>query len=378
MFNLSDEDKKWISDVWEKTEKKISSVVDRTGEKIPYTTKDGVFDDRGEKQISWWTNGFWPGLMLIMYEATGNEKYLQISRRCMDRMDKAFENCTELHHDVGFMWNISSGADYRLTGDKKQRNRFLIAANILAGRYNPNGKFIRAWNISRDFAGLVIIDCMMNLPLLYRASEDLDDNRFADIAMNHANTTMKYHVRADGSVHHQVRYDLNDGTFLSSHTGQGYGGYPLSSWSRGQAWALYGFVLSYKYTKNEEYLNTAKNIAHYFISNIAQTNWLSLCDFRSPKAPLVYDSTAGVCAACGLIELAKNVDEIEKHLYLNAAISILKATESKFCDFSENEDSIVQMGTEEYGKGEHMPIIYGDFFFVEALNKLMGRGDFVW
>lgn len=377
---LSENSKKWVDETWKKFEEKISVVADRTGDKIPYTTVDGRFDDRGEKEIDWWTNGFWPALMVLMYDATKDEKYLKIARSNMDRMDKCFLNSEVLHHDVGFMWNISSGADYRLTGDKKQYNRFLTAANFLMGRYNMNGKFIRAWNNwgNERHDGWAIIDCMMNIPILYRASVETKDERFKMVAMSHADTTMQYHVRQDGSCHHIVEYDYINGGYITNHTGQGYDGYQLSSWSRGQAWALYGFILSYVHTKKQEYLDTAKRVAHYFISNAALAGWLPLCDFRAPEEPVLYDSTAGACAACGLIEIAKNVDEYEQKLYLDAAIKILKAMDEKFCDYDMNTDCILRMGTEAYSHGRHMDIIYGDFFFAEALHKLRGFGDFIW
>ena len=382
MITLNENDKKWVQDTWKKFSDKISVVADRTGDKIPYTTIDGVFDDKKETQIEDWTNGFWPGLMILMYDATGDEKYLKIARKNMDEMDRVFSDFDMLHHDVGFMWNISSSADFRLTGDKKQRNRFLMAASLLLSRYNINGKYIRAWNDwdpGDSNAGWAIIDCMMNIPILYRAAKETGDLRFKMAAENHADTTMNNHIRPDGSCHHIVEYDAVDGNgFIRNYTGQGYKGYPLSSWSRGQAWALYGFALSYTHIKKQEHLDAAKRVAHYFIANVAQTNWLPLADFRAPEEPVMYDSTAGACAACGLIEIANAVDEHEKKLYLNAAISILKALDENFCDYDLNTDAILTMGTEAYGRGVHKTIISGDFFFVEALRKLEGFADFVW
>lgn len=381
-MKISETDKKWVEETWKKFENKISAVADRTGDKIPYTTKDGRFDDRAEKEIDWWTNGFWPGLMVLMYEATKDEKYLEIERRAMKKLDKALSMPELIHHDVGFMWNISSGADWRLTGDTEQYHRLLTAANSLMGRYNLNGKFIRAWNNWGDddsTKGWAIIDCMMNIPMLYRVSEAMGDDRYKMIAMSHADTTMQYHVRPDGSCHHIVEYDpINGEGFITNHTGQGFDGYKLSSWSRGQAWAVYGFALSYSHTKKQEYLDTAKKAAHYFISNLAISDWLPLCDFRSPDEPVIYDSTAGACAACGLIEIANNVDPYEQKLYLKAALNILKAMDKSFCDYGDDTDYVLGMGTEQYKCGHHMSIIYGDFFFAEALHKLRGFENNIW
>lgn len=380
MIELTNEEKNKIENIWTKFADKMSVITDKTGEKIPYTTVNGVHDDKYAENPAAWTNGFWPALMVLMYDATKEEKYLKTARLAMDKMDSVLFNYDVLHHDVGFMWNISSGADYRLTGDKKQRNRFLLAANHLMGRYNADGGFIRAWNDGdEDVRGWAIIDCMMNIPILYRASEETKDDRFKMVAIRHADKTMKYHIRADGSCNHIVEYDPIDGGFIRSIPGQGYKDNPLSSWSRGQAWGLYGFALSYFHTKNQDYLDAAKRIAHYFIANVAQSGWVPKCDFRSPSEPVIYDTTAAVCAICGLIEIAENVDSFEERLYIDAALSILNTITEKFCDFSNEEESVLQMGTEAYYIGKrHLPIIYGDFFYAEALHKLRGFKNIIW
>jgi len=195
---------------------------------------------------------------------------------------------------------------------------------------------------------------------------------------------MRDHVRADGSVNHIVVHDTeNPDTVLGTKSGQGYA--VGSTWSRGAAWALYGFILSYIHTKEERYLDTAKKVAHYFITNVMATDWLPLCDFRSPAEPLIYDSTAGAIAACGLIEIAKNVPEFEKDIYLSAAIKMLKAMEANWCNWSADEDAVLMMGTERWlpdakdgERGQHIPIIYGDFFFAEAILKLTGSDFLPW
>lgn len=371
-------DKNFVDKCWEKLDNKLSITAVSSYDKLPYTTINGVHDDKKESDIGWWTNGFWPALMMLMYVGTKKEQYLKTCRNGMDIMDKALMDYDALHHDVGFMWNISSGMDYRVTGDTKQRNRFLVAANHLMGRFNHDAEFIRAWNDWGNPAhrGWAIIDCMMNIPLLYRATEEIKDNRYAMVANVHADKTMKYHIRPDGSCNHINEYNPLTGEFVKAHGGQGYD--DNSSWSRGQAWALYGFALAYRYTKNEEYLNTAKRVAHYFISCCQKTDWLPLCDFRQPAEPVLYDTTASACAACGLLEIADYVDENEKSLYTDAAFNMLVALE-KECDWSEEEESILQKGTEAYNRGHHMPIIYGDYFFAEAIYRLKGfNTDILW
>jgi unsaturated chondroitin disaccharide hydrolase len=161
--------------------------------------------------------------------------------------------------------------------------------------------------------------------------------------------------------------------------GQGYSA--DSAWSRGQAWALYGFALSYRHTGNLKYLNAAKRAAHFFLANVSQTGWIPLADFRAPEEPVCRDTTAGVCAACGLLELADSVGELERPLYYRGAVTILEATDKMFCNWDASYDSIVQNGTGSYHDKKfsyQVPIIYGDYFFLESVLRLLGKGEFFW
>ncbi len=377
------ENSEWINETFAKLDKKLSRTAISARYKIPYTTKDGVYDDHSKNPLNW-INGFWGGLMWLMYNETKNEDYKITALESEKIEDEAFKNMEGFYHDVGFMWHIMAGANYRITGDKAARNKNLLCAMTLMSRYNVGGEdgdFIRAWNSwgpkADDTSGWTIIDCMMNVPLLYWASREIGDERFAKIGKRFADMAMRDHVRPDGSINHIVNHDLVTGKTLESRGGQGYG--EGSCWSRGDAWALYGFILSYIHTKEERYLDTAKKVAQYFISNVASTDWLPRLDFRQPEDPELYDSTAGAIAACGMIEIAKNVPEHEKRMYITAAVKMLKAMEANWCDWSETEESILQMGSEAYhSKGIHKPIIYGDYFFTEAILKLKGSDFLPW
>ncbi len=369
----------WIEQTWEKIDQKLAKVAIRNASKLPYTTVNGTYDDYTIKDVNWWTNGFWPGMMWLMYIGTQKELYKEVAENGEILLDKALENYEALHHDVGFMWHISSGVNYRVTGNKQSKVRNMFAANVLAGRFNLKGQYIKAWDDwgGESHIGWSIIDCMMNISLLYWASKESNDPRFSYIAEAHADMTKKDHVREDGSVKHIVIHDVTGKGIIGEERGQGYE--EGSSWSRGQAWALYGFALSYIHTGKQEYLDTAKKIAHYFIAAICE-DWLPKCDFRSPQEPIIIDSTAGAIAACGLIEIANSVGEFEKSLYNNGAIKILKALEQHCCNWQDDEDSILQRGTERYHSehGRHIPIIYGDYYFVEAFYKLMGNKLLFW
>ncbi len=373
-------DKTWLDNIWEKLDKKLSRVAVEKRGTLPYTTRSGkIYDDKNKDDVSWWTNGFWPGMMWLMYDATKNEEYRKTAEDAEKLLDGALRDYSGLHHDVGFMWHISSGANYRLTGNRESYVRNMYAANVLASRFNLEGGYIRAWNgdseVGNRVKGYAIIDCMMNIPLLYWASREIDDDRYKAIAMAHADKTIKHHVRPDGSVNHIVNYDPKTGEVVETLGGQGYG--VGSSWSRGQSWGVYGFTLSYIHTGQVRYLDTAKKIANYFIAACC-SDYLPRCDFRSPQKPVLYDATAGLIAACGLIELSRVVGEYEKNMYFDAAQRLIKAIVDKFADWSDDSDAIITHCSENYNANEHLTLVYADFFLAEALNKLKGFNTFLW
>ena len=359
-------------DVWDRLTRKMPVAL-RKAEGlsfIPYTTSGGAWQPGPFDGICWWTNGFWPAEMWQMYLHTGEAAYRAEAERAEEMLDAAFDEFDHLHHDVGFMWLISSGVNFRLTGNDASRRRTLRAANMLAGRFNPAG-FIRAWN--DDKTGWAIIDCMMNLNLLYWASEYTGDPRFRKIAMAHADTALRTFLREDGSVEHIVCFDPETGAVADKLAGQGCA--RGSAWSRGQAWGLYGFTLSYLHTGKAEYLAAARKIADFFTACVAKTGYVPLCDFRQKEDDL-FDSCAGSVAACGLIELARAA---EAERYLEDAVRILKALDQRCADWSEAEPAILQKCTGSYGSNDHhISMVYADYFFVEAMAKLSGEPLRFW
>lgn len=382
---LNKEDALWLDAIVKKVYEKMDWVSEKSKNKIPYTTIDGTHDDyndstlesRINEGINWWTNGFWGGMLWLMYHDSGNEKYEELARVSEDKLDQCFQDYYGLHHDVGFMWLLTAIADYRLTGNPQSRKRGLHAASLLAGRFNPAGKFIRAWNDvgKEDARGWAIIDCMMNLALLYWASEETDDPRFKQIAMLHADTAMECFIRQDGSSEHIVEFDPFNGGVVKTYGGQGYAN--GSSWTRGQSWALYGFIISYIHTKKEAYLNTAKRVAHYFIANIPDNGIIPI-DFRQPEEDIWEDSSAAAIAACGLIEIARHVEENEKKLYLNAALKLLKTLDQNRSNWTKECDNILDHCSEAYHSRKHLSLIYADYFFMEAIFKLKENDIFLW
>ena len=378
------DEQKWAAEAAEKIRHKMHLVAERNRHKIPYTTQDGVFDDCSGDKICWWTNGFWGGMMWQLYHATKEEMYREIALENEEKLDANLMLAGGMDHDSGFRWLPTAVADYKVTGSKKAFNRGLLAANDMAGRFNPAGRFIRAWNDGGDGskAGWAIIDCMMNLPLLYWAWEETNDPRYLQIATLHADTALKYFIREDGSSNHIVAFDPATGEYVDTFGGQGYA--QGSSWTRGQAWALYGFILSYLHTKKESYLNTAKRVANYFISNIPE-NGLIPVDFRQPADCTLEDSTASAIASCGLLEIAKALEQkgelgtTESRIYQNAAIKLLTALYEQRCNWDDNCDNLLEKCTAAFHDETHeFSIIYGDYYFIEAVWKLTGEELFLW
>lgn len=368
----------WQKEVADKIKNKMATVASRSGHKIPYTTNDGVFDDWTEKNICWWTNGFWGGIMWQLYHATELEIYKSNAIDNELKLDRNLMDHQGMDHDSGFKWLTTAVANYRINGNKESWNRGMLAADNLAGRYNLAGKYIRAWNDNGDGdkAGWAIIDCMMNLPLLYWAYKETNDPRYLHVAKSHANTTLEHFVREDGSVKHIVEFNPMTGEYIRTHGGQGCD--ENSSWTRGQAWAIYGFVLSYTHTKEIKYLDCAKKIADYFIKNTPE-NGLIPVDFRQPSDCSLEDSTAAAIAACGMLEVAKEEKDEENNVYYETAIKLLKSLVKERCNWSEDSDYILEKCTAAFHDKDHeFSIIYGDYFFIEAIWKLIGEELFIW
>lgn len=370
--------KNWAEEVAGKIKEKEIEAVKRNTEKIPYVAENGVWDDCSSERIGWWTNGFWGGMMWQLYNATKEEIYRETAQQTEEKLDAALNNYWVMDHDSGFRWLLTSVAQYRLTGDKKSQNRALLAAANLAGRFNPEGNFIVAWNGNNDPRrnGWAIIDCLMNLPLLHWAYEQTGDPRYYHVAIKHADTAIKEFLRSDGSVKHIVEFDPVTGDVNRSYGGQGYA--KGSSWTRGQSWALYGFTLSFIHSQKERYLDAAERVADYFISCIPESGLIPV-DFYQPADCDWEDDIAACVAACGLIELSKVAKEWKKQTYLDAAVRMLKAIDEKSCDYDKNTDNLLIRCSAAYGDDRHnFPIVYGDYYYIEAIWKLTGEELFLW
>ena len=368
----------WVDSAFEAVCKKFkrgAKIAARQGI-IPYLGSDHEYLPSPYDGNSWWTGGFWPAIMWQLYKATGEACYMDEALRVEKLLTDELRPFMLLNHDVGFMYLLSCGAHDKIIGDAQAKADTLHAATLLAGRFNPTG-FIRAWP-QEERAGYAIIDCMMNLSLLYWATRETKDPRFEQIARIHSDTTIREFLREDGSSCHICVFDPNTGKVISRPAGQGY--CEGSSWSRGQSWALYGFTLGAINAGEQRYLDAARRCASYFIANIREDG-LTDSDFCQPKGEERIDNIAGACASCGLLELAELVDAQEGRTYRDAAMRMLKALHELCADYGDEKTGVLQKCTASYhddGAGRHVNILYGDYFFVEALCKLRGTDAKLW
>ncbi len=360
----------WAEETLGAIEKKLYKVAGRSRGIIPYTTVDGRFDDTSENSICWWTNGFFGGMMWQMHHYTGSELYRELAIDIEDKLDANLMIPDGMDHDSGFKWLPTAIIHHKLDGNEKSLRRGILAAENLAGRFNPSGSFIRAWNDSGDGskAGTAIIDCMMNLPLLYWATEVTNDPRFSQIATRHADMAMKHFIRENGSAIHIGVFDPDSGEFLRSDGGQGYA--EGSSWTRGQAWALYGFTLSALYTGEQKYLDTAKKVADNFILQMAKRPDMGIpIDFDQPFDCKREDSSAAAIAACGLLELGKYDEK-----YHEAALKLLEFLTENRLSLNENTDYLLWNCADSFWSNRYqMTLIYADYYLIEALLKLIDK-----
>lgn len=321
------------------------------------------------KEKGGWTGGFWPGQLWLASLAADDQSLAAAAAAAARRL--APRRTDTGTHDLGFLFFPSWVTAFRLTGDAAWRDGALTAANSLTKRFNPQGNFIRAWGPldSPVNAGRAIVDTMMNLDLLFWASAETRNGRFADIARRHATTTATHHVRDDGSTAHAFDFDPASGTPIGQSTRQGHS--PTSCWARGQAWAIYGFTTAYRRTTAEPFLGTARRVADWFLAHLP-ADAVPFWDFRSPDLPQnVRDSSAGAIAACGLLDLGRVTGEPR---YREGGLRILRALSRDYTTRGlPAHEAILLHGTGNKPRNDEVDVslVYGDSHVVEALMRLL-------
>lgn len=325
-------------------------------------------------EVKDWTSGFFPGSLWYLYEATGNAKWKSAARDYTARMAPAKFDKTQ--HDLGFMLGASYGNGYRLTKDPSYRDALLAGATTLVTRFNPKVGSIQSWDLWKNstWAFPVIVDNMMNLELLTWATEASKEPRYREIAITHADTTLKNHFRPDHSSYHLVDYDPQTGAVRGKVTVQGNA--DASSWARGQAWGLYGYTMMYRETKKPEYLQQAHDIAAFFMNHprlpADKVPYWDFDDAAIPNAPR--DSSAAAIVASALLELARFSDKDQAQRYRGFAESQLRslASPAYLAAPGENGGFLLKHATghKPAGKEIDVPLNYADYYFLEALLRL--------
>ena len=319
----------------------------------------------------WWCSGFYPGSLLYIYEYTKDTAILKEAEKRLSILEK--EKHYTGNHDLGFMMFCSFGNAYRITKNPIYKPTIDTAAASLITRYRPAAKVIQSWNANKQWKGPVIIDNLMNLELLAWVSDHGGNPKYKEIAINHADVTMKNHFRPDYSSYHVVDYDMGTGKVLKRGTAQGAS--DESAWSRGQGWALYGYTLMYRFTKNYEYLNQAKHIAEFIINNPnLPVDGIPYWDFNATNIPNSYrDASAAAVIASALLELAQYSTKKEQRKYLTEAEKMMVSLSSDAyrAKLSENGGFILMHSTGALPlKSEiDVPLTYADYYFLEALMR---------
>ena len=333
-------------------------MLDREGE-LPKTYENGEIVTAN---IRWWTSGFFPGSLWLLYEHTGDGQLREYAEHFTSRLESLKDYRGT--HDLGFMVFCSYGNGYRLTGNEAYKNIINEASASLATRFNPTVGAIRSWNTGRkenpELDYIVIIDNMMNL-------EMLEWSGYSDIARRHADTTLKNHFREDNSSYHVVTYNELTGEVTDKRTAQGLA--DESAWARGQVWGLYGYTMMYRVTGEKRYLDQAVKIADYVIPRLPEDaipNW----DFDAEQQ--MKDSSAGSIMASALIELYGLTDN---ELYLTTAERQLRSlcSEAYLAPVGENGNFILRHGTGHLPAGTEVdvPLTYGDYYFIEAAMRYL-------
>lgn len=334
-----------------------------------------------------WTTGFWTGQIWLAYEWSMAEELKtagQIQAKSfLDRIDRKVEVD---HHDMGFLYTPSCVAAYKLVGDETAKEAAIKAADQLISRFQPVGEFIQAWGPMNQRENYrFIIDCLLNLPLLYWATEETGDQKYREIAEKHIHTAIANVIREDYSTWHTFFMNMETGEPDHGATCQGYK--DGSAWARGQAWGIYGCALAYRYTKRPEYIEDFKHVTGYFLDHLPSdlVPYWDLEFGEGSKEPR--DSSSASIAACGMLEMAKYLDESDAACYVSIAKKIMESVVEHYAvkDLQESNGLVLHSTYSKKSpyntctpEGVDECNIWGDYFYMEALTRLSKDWNPYW
>ncbi len=339
----------------------------------PMYTVGGKWNREGERWTHW-CEGFFPGILWLLYKHTGDESW----RTPAEQLSRALEprRFDRAVHDLGFLFLSTYLRWYHLTGEAHLRDVVIDAGRTLALRRQKGGYLA-------SFVGpqSLFIDVMMNVGVILWAARETGDEKLRDVAVEHCRTTARHLVRPDGGTAHEGIFDLDSGRFLRESTHQGWR--PESTWSRGLAWSLYGFTAAYRLSGEREFLDVARRNAAYYLRRTPPglvPHW----DYDLPEeAPHLWDSSAGAIAASGLWDLGEAVDDVAERTTYHTASRTIRETlcGGEFLARRPEWEGILMHGIYHYHKGLGVDesVAWGEHFFVEALVKAVaGRSDAAW
>lgn len=323
-----------------------------------------------------WNTGFWTGILWHAYQLTGDEKYKKVALGQIPGYYERIKNKIGVnHHDMGFVFIPSCVAAWKIAGSEMGREAAIMAADHLITRYHEKGKFIQAWgNVNDPESYRLIVDCLLNIPLLYWASETTGDKKYEEIAYNHFNTTIDVCCRADASTYHTYYFDPETGLPKRGVTAQGAS--DESAWARGQTWGIYGPMLTYIYKKNEKAMQVFKATSNYFLNHLPK-DYVAFWDLGftdgddEPR-----DSSSDAIAACGMIEGMKHMEESDplKPIYKSGVNHMMSSLIDNYLtkDIPESNGLLLHATySKPHKNGVDEMNIWGDYFYMEALHRLL-------
>lgn len=336
---------------------------------------------------NYWTTGFWTGEIWLAYEWSKDERLRKAADIQVESFLKRIDEKYEVdHHDMGFLYSLSCVAAYKLTGNPKGREAAIKAADQLITRYHPVGEFIQAWGpMDQPENYRLIIDCLLNLPLLYWATEETGDPKYREIAEKHIHTAIANVIREDYSTWHTFYFDMVTGAPDHGATCQGYR--DGSAWARGQAWGVYGCALAYRYTGEEKYIENFKHVTQYFLDHLPEDlvpYWdLEFTDGDDQPR----DSSSASIAACGMLEMAKYLNDEDAAFYTKIAKKLMKSIYDNYrVTDPKTSNGLVLHSTysnhSPYNTCDHKGVdecnSWGDYFYMEALTRLSKDWNPYW
>mgnify|MGYP002511042247 FL=1 len=348
-----------------------------------HSSVDNIYPVCGNTQ---WTCGFWPGEVWLAYERAHDEAFLQTGKAMVESFHRRIvKKIRVAHHDMGFLYTPACVAAYKLTGDRQAREAAILAADQLISRFQPKGEFIQAWGrMGAKMNYRFIIDCLLNLPLLYWAGNETGDGKYADIANRHTATCMANSFREDGSTFHTF-YMNKDGTPGYGRTCQGYR--DDSFWARGQAWGVYGSILSYRYTGDPAALDTFKRALAFYLTRLPEDLVPCWDMLFQPDSGEPRDSSSAAIVACGLLEAVRILPREESGEYEKLAREMVGSLAERYAvPELKVGTGLILHGTYSkkspyntcFPEGVDECTSWGDFFYMEALTRLAGEWDPYW